>query len=104
VTAPDRGEAQKTSSLGDLSTFRTIAQDTLNLLSANKQSEATTRIGDLEYEWDNAEAKLKPKDRAKWTEIDGKIDTVLRQLRAVSPNMVIEKSALESLLSVLKDH
>lgn len=92
-----------TSPLGDLSIFKTITQDTLALLNAEKQTEATTRIGDLEYEWDNAQARLKVKDAAAWTKIDGKIDTVLRELRAVSPSIASEKSALEALLSVLKN-
>ena len=42
----------------DLAKFTTITQDTLNLLNANNQSGATTRIGDLEYEWDNAQSRL----------------------------------------------
>ncbi len=96
------GVVQPTSPLGDLSTFRTITQDTLDLLNAGKQSEATARIGDLEYEWDQAEARLKPRDTAAWTDIDGKIDKVLRELRAVNPNMTTEKAALEMLLSALK--
>lgn len=90
------------SAIGDLSIFTTITQDTLDKLNAGDQSGATTRIGDLEYEWDNAQAKLKPRDKTKWTEIDGKIDTVLRELRAVHPNITTEKSALEALLTVLK--
>lgn len=94
---------QQASAFGDLLIFRTIAQDTLKLLNANKQSEATLRIGDLEYEWDKAQATLKPKDKTRWTEIDGKIDTVLRELRAVGPNLTSEKSALEALLSVLSN-
>ncbi len=89
------------SPLGDLSTFRTITQDTLNLLNADNQSGATTRIGDLEYEWDNAQARLKPVDTTEWTLIDGKIDTVLRELRAANPNTTNEKAALEALLKVL---
>jgi hypothetical protein len=85
----------------DIATFKGITQDTLNLLNANNQSAATTRIRDLEYEWDNAQSRLKSRDRAKWTQIDGKIDTVLRELRAVHPDMTSEKSALEALLGVL---
>jgi uncharacterized membrane-anchored protein len=96
------GTTETTSPLGDLSTFKTISQDTLDLLNAGKQSEATARIGDLEYEWDQAEARLKPRDTAAWTAIDGKIDKVLRELRAVSPNMTTEKSALEALLAAFK--
>ncbi|MDB4978954.1 MAG: hypothetical protein JWM56_1140 [Candidatus Peribacteria bacterium] len=102
ATASNSGAVQQTSPLGDLSVFRTITQDTIGLLDAGKQSEATARIGDLEYEWDNAQSRLKSKDTAEWTKIDGKIDTVLRELRAVRPTKTSEKSALEALLSVLK--
>lgn len=91
----------QTSSLGDLSVFRTITQDTLSKLNAGDQSGATTRISDLEYEWDNAQSRLKSKDKTEWTKIDGKIDTVLRELRSTSPNSVSEKNALEALLTVL---
>ncbi|QYN18979.1 hypothetical protein [Amycolatopsis sp. DSM 110486] len=87
--------------LGDLSAFRTITQDTLNKLDAGDQSGATNRVDDLETGWDNAEARLKPRDEAAWTAIDGKIDTVLRQLRATSPNPATEKPALTALLTSL---
>lgn len=88
--------------LGDLSQFKVITQDTLDKLNAGDQAGATTRIGDLEYAWDTNEAQLKPRDTATWTIIDGKIDTVLRELRAVHPNPATEKTALETLLAVLK--
>ena len=87
--------------LGDVSTFRVITQDTLTLLNAGDQSGATTRIDDLETEWDNAQARLKPKNGAAWTAVDGKIDTVLRELRATSPNPGTEKAALTALLTAL---
>lgn len=95
-------QTQPASALGDLTLFRTITQDTLDKLNAGDQSGATNRISDLEYEWDNAQARLKPRDKNKWTEIDGKIDTVLRELRAVNPDVAKEKEALEALLAVLK--
>ncbi len=65
------------SPLGDLSSFRSITQDTLDLLSTGDQAGATARIADLETEWDKAQARLKTRDSAAWTGIDGKIDTVL---------------------------
>jgi uncharacterized membrane-anchored protein len=99
--APGAQPAAAPSPLGDLSAFRTITQDTLRLLTANDQSGATTRVDDLETEWDNAEARLRPKDKAAWTAIDGKIDTVLRELRATSPNPASEKAALTALLGAL---
>ncbi len=93
--------ATSTSPLGDMSIFKTITQDTLNKLNAGDQSGATTRINDLEYEWDNAQSRLKAKDSAEWTKVDGKIDTVLRELRSTNPNSVNEKVALQALLAVL---
>jgi len=98
---PLAGQATPSSPLGDLSKFRTITRDTLILLNSGNQSGATTRIGDLETEWDNAEARLKPRSGAAWTDIDGKIDKVLRELRATSPNPDSEKTALTTLLAAL---
>ena len=46
---------------------------------------------------DDAEARLKPKNKAAWTGIDG--DTVLREPRATSPNPKSEKAALTALLA-----
>ncbi len=90
-----------TSPLGDLSQFRTITQDTLDLLNAGKQTDATTRIDDLESSWDKAQARLKIKDSAAWTTVDDLIDPVLRQLRSTSPDLVGEKAALTALLAGL---
>ena len=90
------------SPLGDLSTFKTITQDTLNLVNKGDLAGAKTRVADLEYEWDNAQARLKPMNLAKWTEVDGAIDKVLRELRSVNPTAQSSKSALEVLLGVLK--
>ena len=71
------------------------------MLEVGDQSGATTRIGDLELEWDNAQARLRPRDKAEWTQIDDKIDTVLRELRATSPDPTAEKAALHDLLAAL---
>jgi uncharacterized membrane-anchored protein len=101
VGGPVQPVPAHTSPLGDLSTFRSITQDTLNLLDGGNQSGATSRVDDLEIEWDNAEARLKPTDKAEWTRIDGRIDKVLRELRAASPDQAAEKDALTALLTVL---
>ena len=93
--------AIKPSSLGDLSNFQTIAQDTLNFVTAGKPSEAKERISDLEYEWDNSEATLKRMDGARWTEIDDAIDGSLRQVRALKPDALKSESALRALLESL---
>jgi len=94
--------AAPTSKLGDLSQFRVITQDTRDLLDRGDQSGATARVTDLETAWDDAQAKLKPRDSAAWTAIDGKIDTVLRELRSTSPDPASEKVALDALLAALR--
>jgi uncharacterized membrane-anchored protein len=99
--APGPSQPAPVSPLGDVSTFRTITQDTLDLLNAGDQSGATTRIADLETEWDKAQARLKARNGAEWTKIDDKIDTVLRALRSTSPNVASEKAALTALLTAL---
>jgi uncharacterized membrane-anchored protein len=93
--------AKPTSKLGDLSQFRTITQDTLDLLQNGDQAGATARVTDLETAWDDAQATLEPRDRAAWTQVDGKIDKVLRELRSTSPDPATEKDALTALLAAL---
>jgi hypothetical protein len=44
---------------------------------------------------------LKPKNKAAWTDIDDKTDTVLRKLRSTSPDPASEKDALTTLLTAL---
>lgn len=90
------------SRLGDLSRFRVITQDTRDLLDRGDQAGATARVTDLETAWDDAQAKLKPRDPAAWTTTDGKIDTVLRELRSTSPDAASEKTALDALLAALR--
>ncbi len=92
----------KVSPLGDMSVFIKITQDTRDLVVANDLAGAKTRVADLEYEWDNAQSRLKPMNGAKWTEVDNAIDKVLRELRAVNPTVEGSKSALDALLVVLK--
>ncbi len=89
------------SPLGDLSSFKTITQDTLDLVNKNDLPGAKARVADLEYEWDTAQAGLKPKNPARWNKIDGAVDKVLRELRSVNPTAQGSKSALEALLAVL---
>lgn len=102
LSQADNSSDPASSPLGDLTVFKTVTQDTLDFVNANNLSGAKTRVNDLEYEWDNSEARLKPMNPAKWTEIDTAIDQVLRQVRAVNPNAATCKSSLEALLAKLK--
>jgi hypothetical protein len=92
----------KAGSLGNLSSFIKIEQNTLALVSKGDLAGAKTRVKDLETAWDNAQAGLQPKNPEKWTQIDGSINTVLSQLRASHPNQADCKSALHNSISVMQ--
>lgn len=88
--------------LGDLSSYRTITQDTLGLLQRGDQTGATSRVTDLETAWDQGQGRLQARDDAAWTRVDGKVDTVLKSLRASNPDPAAETTALNDLLAALR--
>jgi soluble cytochrome b562 len=92
-----------TQSLGDLSVFKTIVDDTLKLVTAGKLPEAKTRIKDLETGWDDAHKKLQALNNDKWTVIDAAIDKVLKQLRSGTPTVAASTDALNALVKTISD-
>ena len=95
ASPPRASRSGPNAALGDLSSFRTITQDTLGLLQRGDQSGATSRVTDLETAWDQGQGRLQARDDAAWTRVDGKVDTVLKSLRASSPDPAAETTALE---------
>src|SRR6202165_4484342 len=95
------GTTNQGHSLGDLSTFRTIAADTLAIVNTGNITRAKARIKDLETTWDEAEAKLRPRNPERWQIIDKAIDAALGQLRADRPHASGAKDAIQSLLATL---
>ena len=89
--------------MGDLSAFRNLAQASLESVKANDWSSAGKHADDIEYAWDNAEARLKPAKPDAWDHVDEAIDKVLREVRAVSPAQQSAQAALQSLLDVLQN-
>ena len=85
----------------EVAKFRTIAQDTLSKVRAGDQTGATARIKDLETAWDDGEATLRPMDETAWHVLDGRIDSVLKSLRASKPDPTIEAQTLTALLTSL---
>jgi uncharacterized membrane-anchored protein len=86
----------------EVAKFRTIAQDTLAKVQAGDLTGATTRIKDLETTWDDDEAALRPMDETGWHALDGRIDSVLKALRASTPDPTTEKQTLTALLTALQ--
>jgi uncharacterized membrane-anchored protein len=94
-------DASSTAPLGDLASFRQIADDTLDLVRAGNLSRARSRVGDLEFAWDSAEGRLRTMNPDKWTLMDDSIDDVLRQLRSVRQDGKACDGSLESLIALV---
>jgi hypothetical protein len=86
----------------EVAKFRTIVQDTLAKVQAGDQTGATGRIKDLETAWDDDQATLQPMDKTAWQVLDGQIDSVLKSLRASTPDPATEKHTLTALLTALQ--
>ncbi|WP_433306095.1 COG4705 family protein [Actinoplanes sp. CA-030573] len=84
--------------LGDLTSFAVITSDVQRKVARDDLAGGRTRVKDLEVAWDDAEAGLKPRDPAKWHQLDDQIDAVLSALRAGHPSRSDCASTLATLL------
>ncbi|WP_253204084.1 hypothetical protein [Rhizobium sp. X9] len=91
------------SDLGDLSTFKTIAKDTLALVAKGDLATAKKRITDFETAWDKNEPTLYPMNKTEWGVIDDAADAAIRSLRRSNPDATEAEQAVTGLLNVLDD-
>ncbi len=94
--------AMAASKLGDLSSFETIANDTLVLVDKGDLKAAEKRITDFESGWDKAEKKLYRKDKAAWSAIDDAADAAIQSLRAKSPDAVNAQRNVSALIDAIR--
>ena len=99
VAAPSA--AASATALGDLSTFKAIAADTLRITRSGDVPAAKTRIQDLETSWDQAAPRLRARNADAWKTVDKAIDRALSELRASKPAASSSTQALTDLLVMI---
>lgn len=87
--------------LGDLSTFRKIAEEMLQKVNAKDMNAAKSKAAGLETAWDDAQTKLRPMNPEKWTQMDNAIDDVLKKARAAQPDASANAASINSLIAVI---
>lgn len=89
-------------SLGDLSSFETIARDTLTLVDKGDLMAAQKRITDFETAWDAAQSDLYHKDKSAWGVVDDAADKAISSLRAKKPVAAKAKVAVTNLIAAIQ--
>jgi hypothetical protein len=94
--------AAATSPLGDLSEYRTIAEDALKLAKGGDVAGAHKRLKEFEKVWDNHEDSNRKKSYNRWKAIDNQLDFTLDELGAKTPDKAACEKALENLIARLR--
>jgi hypothetical protein len=101
ASAPMTQQPGAKTPLGDLSSFRVIAADTLRIVNTGDFDAAKKRIKDLEVSWDQAEPRTKPLAPDKWQTVDVAIDHALKEVRAWRATPAASSEALRALVATI---
>ncbi|MBS0328062.1 MAG: histidine kinase [Proteobacteria bacterium] len=89
------------SPLGDLSQYKTIAEDALTLAQKGDFAGAHKKMKEFEATWDNHEDSHKKKSYNTWKSIDNQLDLTLGKLEAKAPDKADCEKALQGLIAKL---
>ncbi|CAN7635502.1 hypothetical protein LJR098_006125 [Rhizobium sp. LjRoot98] len=95
--------ATMVSDLGDLTNFKTMARDTLELVAKGDLAKAEKRSTDFEIAWDEKEPTLYLMNKTEWDVIDDAADAAIGSLRQSSPDASGAEQAVTGLLNALDD-
>ena len=85
----------------ELAKFKALAEATIQSLDAGATTGMVAKLTDLETDWDEQEAALKPKDPATWTRLDKTLDRAISALRSSKTDLPKGRAALEELIKSL---
>lgn len=88
--------------LGDLSEYRTIAEDAMKLVKTGDFAGAHAKMKEFEKTWDNHEDSHKKKSYNTWKAIDNQLDFTLDKLSAKKPDQAACEKALDNLIGRLR--
>ncbi|EMP57358.1 putative signal peptide protein [Marinobacter santoriniensis NKSG1] len=88
-------------SLGDLSEYESIVEETRKLASKGDMTAAEKRITRFETKWDDEESKLRPQAPSAWGNVDAAADKAFAELRTTSPTVPRVNQALDNLSKTL---
>ncbi len=88
-------------SLGDMSSFKIIISDVQAIAATGDFTKAEKRITDFETAWDEGQDKLRPMNKAAWSNVDDASDAALHALRK-SPEIKNVDETLKALMAALQ--
>ena len=95
--------AAGTTSLGDLSTLKTIITDVQAIADKGDLVGAEKRIRDFESAWDVASKTMRGLNKDDWGNVDDAADAAMSDLRDSAPDAAKVKVSLAALLATLTD-